>query len=74
MDIKRVAVATSKDLKQLAAAIKEIALMLDKDSDLECLQCTKLTLEKSMDEYGITNMEILIRLSLFEEVDLNGVE
>lgn len=73
MNLKSNRLSTAKELKQLASNVREIAKELESNENLQCLECKKIKVEKSVDEYGVVNVEVNIRLSLFEQADIDQV-
>lgn len=61
---------TTKDLKELAASIRELALMLEANKNLHCLQSATLKTKKV--KSGLV-MDIAIKFSLVEEGDIKEV-
>jgi hypothetical protein len=67
-------ITTPKQLKQLAASIKEIAFMLEDAANLNCLQTAQVKIKKNKDKANLGTLEFSVRLDIFEEGELREVE
>lgn len=61
---------SAKQLKEIAASIREIATTLEENKNLQCLQSASLKTKKVK---GRLDLDIAIKFSLVEEGDIRDV-
>lgn len=70
MAIKTNCIVTAKQLKEIAASIRELATTLEARGDLECVQTATLKTKKIK---GRLDLDVSFKFSLVEEGDIKEV-
>jgi len=63
---------THQTLKELSKSLSKMADMLDPEK-AHGIECKKIKVEKGIDEYDVYQVDINIRLTLIDELDLEEV-
>jgi hypothetical protein len=72
--MKSVIMTTPKQLKHLAASIREIAFMLEDAENLKCLQTATVKVKKNKNPDNLGTLEFTVILDIFKEDDLKEID